>query len=799
MSAFQKMNTIKLTTLALLSSTAISGINAVSAQDATDSDDEVLFEEVIVTATRRATSTQDIPYNISAVSGATIDAARVVDASELLRSIPGVAVSDKGARNAGQVNGIRIRGLNVDSANRSDIPVTSSPTVATYINDTPVFANMMLKDLERVEVLRGPQGTLYGSGALGGAVRYITKKPVLGEFEGYMNGVLSTTAGSSGVNWIGDLVLNVPLGDTLAIRAVGSKLDGAGIIDYVNIYELDDNQVPVVPGAVTDADAVFTSVKDADTVDVDFLRISALFQPNDRFDATATYTRQSGAAGSRRASAEGEVDGLGNVYGRYEAGSVQLEPGTSDLEMFSLEINADLGFATLTSSTSYYDREGRSISENTGFYAQQGWLGGFYYNAPRPLARANRGYTDEAFIQEVRLVSSGDGPLSWIAGLYYQDQDQTADQTSTLAGYKAWASVMFPWMSDGFGYSNTDTDFQYDSLTNIKETALFGEATYDITEKFHFTAGIRYFDSKVVSDASIDLPFWNTLFAPAIVEDETSGKKDALFKLNMSYDVSDEAMIFATVSEGYRRGGSSAVPIAGAFAEDPAWLSFEADSNRNFEIGMKGGGNSLRYTVSAFYVDWNNPQLNTATTNWGFFSVANGDEATTKGVEIELEGYLSSDFHYQLGYAFVDAKLSEDFISPTGSTIATSGNRLPGVPKHMVNMAFDYTRQISSNVTMITRMDAYVQGTSENYINNASPTLGETHKGFAIVNAGVSFLLEDFDITVFAKNLFNVRGTTASYSAAYMGTAPAQNYLGNGAKAEITLPRTVGMAVTYRF
>lgn len=789
----------KVSAVALMSTTALSGVVAPSAVAQDASADDITFEEIMVTATRRAQSVQDIPYNISAVSGAAIEAAKVVDASELLRSIPGVADSDKGARNAGQVNGIRIRGLTVDSAIRSDVPVTSAPTAGTYVNDTPVFTNMMLKDLERVEVLRGPQGTLYGSGALSGAVRYITRKPVLGEFEGYVSGTLSTTAGSDGMSWTADAVVNVPLGDKFALRAVGSKVDTAGIIDYVNVYELDAGGAPVVPGAVTDTDAVFTSVEDADTIDIDFLRISALFEASDSFDATLTYTRQSDDVGARRGSAEGFVDGNGNEYGRYEAGSVQLEPSTSDLEMATLEMNVDLGFATLTSSTSYFEREGRSISENTGFYAQKNWLSGLYYNSPRPLARADRGYTDEAFVQEARLVSQTEGPISWVAGIYYQDQEQTADQVSTLAGYKAWASTVFSWMSDGFGYSDTDTDFDFDSVTRIKETALFGEVTYDVTDRFHVTGGIRYFDSDVSADARVDLPFWNTIFAPAVVEDEGSAKKDVLFKLNMSYDINDDTMMYGTISEGYRRGGATAVPITGFYAEDPAWLSYGSDSTRNFELGFKGATSDLRYTLSAFYVDWQDPQINTATSNWGFFTVANGDKARSLGLEASVEGNLSDAFHYNLGYAFVDAKLTSDFVSPTGATIAEDGNRLPGAPKHMLNIGFDYTTELSNDIQMMARVNGYIQSTSENYIDNDNATLGSTHKGFSIWGAGITFMKGDLDLTLFAKNIFNARGITAVYSEAYMGTDASQNYLGSGAKSEITLPRTIGVALRYNF
>ncbi len=275
----------KITAVALMSSTALSLSVPVMAQDTK----AVTLEEIIVTATRRATSVQDIPYNISAVSGDTIESTKMLDAAELLRSIPGVVVADRGTRNASTKNDIRIRGLNVDGAARGDYAASSAPTVATYVNDTPLFANMMLKDIERVEVLRGPQGTLYGSGALGGAVRYITKKPELGEFKGYASGSASTTKGSNGISWSGDLVLNMPVGDNFAIRAVASHVDNAGIIDYVNVYDLDAGGAPIIPGDINDNDVSFSTVEDADTGKIDFLRLSAFLQASVNWHAKVTH------------------------------------------------------------------------------------------------------------------------------------------------------------------------------------------------------------------------------------------------------------------------------------------------------------------------------------------------------------------------------------------------------------------------------------------------------------------------------------------------------------------------------
>ena len=167
-----------------------------------------LMEEVIVTATARKQSVQDIPYNISAMQGDELTAQNITTEADLLRSMSGVSVIDRGYRNSGTVNSIIIRGLNVDSGANGDIALSAVPTVSTYVDNTPMYANFVLKDIERVEVLRGPQGTLYGSGALGGTVRYITQKPSFEQFSGEIKGDVSRTNGSEGENLNFDALVN---------------------------------------------------------------------------------------------------------------------------------------------------------------------------------------------------------------------------------------------------------------------------------------------------------------------------------------------------------------------------------------------------------------------------------------------------------------------------------------------------------------------------------------------------------------------------------------------------------------
>ncbi|WP_321393569.1 TonB-dependent receptor [Emcibacter sp.] len=773
--------------------------NAAFAQEVDEGDNTMILEEIMVTASRRSERIEDIPYNISAISGATIEQANILDTAELLRSATGVSIIDRGPRNAGVVNSIRIRGLNVDGSALGDYAVSASATVSAYVNDTPMFASLLLKDIERVEVLRGPQGTLYGSGALAGTVRFITNKPELDEFSGKVGASLSKVKYSGSAGYTADMVLNVPLGDKMAFRFAGSRLDYPGLTDYRNVYELDDNGIPVAPDGILADTASYETVEDADTYDAWFGRASLYLAASDSLDITASYTRQTSDYGGRRGRTPG-LDGWGNPYEADEIGSVQLEPAEADVEVAALEVEMDFGFATLTSSTSYYDHHGSSTSENTGFYAQNGWLS-WYYNYPRPMASAERAYEDKAFIQELRLVSQGEGPLQYVVGLYYQDQDRLATQNSYLRGAKAYVDALFgfdvPWVSG-------DQDFGYRLDDNFKQKAVYGELTYSFSDQFDITGGIRVFENESTSRVFMSLPFWTGLFDDQIATNEGTESK-ALYKANATYHLSDDQIVYATFSQGYRRGGVNGVPEDGQYAEDPAYRTYQPDFVDNFEIGFKGSTDDFRYNISLFYVDWRNPQLNTATPIWAFYmggseplDGSHKNKASTKGVELEIDGWLTPEFHYSIGYAYADAKLSRDFLDQTSRTVALDGTTLPGAPKHSLNVAADYTFDLGNDMQLIVRGDGFYQSKTRNTISETS-SLTQDMPAFTIWNASATLVLEEFDVTLWAKNIFDNAGVTASFTEDYMGTLPSQGYYGNGAKEQISLPRTFGISANYRF
>ena len=435
-------------TTALIASTQVSLALAQEQATAGDATENLLLEEVIVTATARAESTQNIPYNISAISGGDIEEQNIVDSYELMRNIAGISVVDRGYRNQGHMNSIVIRGVNVDNGVNGDVGLSAVSTVATYVDNTPIFANFLLKDVERVEVLRGPQGTLYGSGALGGAVRYIMKKPDATGFDAQARGSYGKTDGSSGNNLSADVMLNFPIGANAAFRVSGGIIDNDGVIDYVNLYQLGSNGKPVVlddggqcvdnnsaslsPEEVAFNNSCYTSRKDADTVEITHLRASFLWDATDDLRFQLTYQMQDDEIGGRRSTTKG-ADYYGNVYGDDDNGSTFLEPSERDVELLNLDIGWDLGFATLTSNTSSYEHNGSGWRDNTSLWVTDrsqdstftNWFEILYTGNPRAAAYVTAGFEEEAFVQEFRLVSNTaeDSKIDWIIGGFYRDHE----------------------------------------------------------------------------------------------------------------------------------------------------------------------------------------------------------------------------------------------------------------------------------------------------------------------------------------------------------------------------------------
>ena len=773
------------------------------------------LEEIIVTASRREQRVLDVPYNISAISGAQIESLGITNSVDLLRSVPGVSVVDRGYRNDGVVNGVRIRGVNVDSAQLGDyLPAGTSP-VSTYINDTPLYANFLLKDVERVEVLRGPQGTLYGSGSLGGTVRYILREPELGKFSGTVSATASQTKHGDGIGGDGDLTLNIPLGDRFALRGTVSRLYMPGIIDYPNLYQLDANGIPVAPNGILDPAAAYTSKQHADDVSITYGRASLLWKPSDAAKVVLSYAEQKDGVGGRRQTTPAGATNyaLGGTYGDYQQGAVILEPSHRDVSLTSLEATVDLGFASLTSSTSYTDHAGSSTNDNSGFYAHHFLT--FYYNYPRSLAFKNRDYSDRSFAQELRLVSNGSGPWDYTVGLYYQDEKTNSGETDVLRGFTAWWNAYETANPAWIHYYDavaptSDRDFLYRRKEHFTNKAVFGELGYHLNPTMQVTAGVRVFeaDADVNTDIQPSLPTRSTEQLSSF----STKNSRPLFKLNYSWHFAEKDLFYVTASQGFRRGGSNAVPTSGNFLEPAAWQTYGPDRLNNYEVGIKGSEAGFNYSAAVFYIDWKDVQLNTATVTWGYYATTNAAKAKSKGLELELDGRITDHLHYTLGYTYTDATLASNALVPvlpylcappavcSGGelVIASSGNRLPAAPENTASAALDYTVPVAAQTRLNAHLGVVYQSSTLNALSG-DRNIGFTLGGFSLWDAELTLARGSWDASLTVRNLFNNDGITGLFPEGYSGSAPAIGFNGDTTRQLISLPRTVSLGLTYRF
>lgn len=748
---------------------------------------------VVVTATGRAQQAVTVPYNIQVISGQNIANEHIRNRAELLRSVAGINVINGGARDASVVNNVRMRGINTDTAMMGDYPTQAVAPVATYVNNVPIFANFLPMDINRVELLKGPQGTLYGSGSLGGTIRYILNKPQLDQFSGWVSASGSSVSGSSSIGNSESAMLNFPIGETLALRIDAKHNDFPGATDDVNLYELNADGNPVAPAGILSPEARTYVRKDADTVRQDYGRLSMLWKPTDRFSLQLNYMAQADDIGARRGMSPG-TNGYGVPYQRHEMGAVLLEPSSRHVHLTSLEATIDLGFGTLTSSTSNYEQHGRIFTDNTGFFAGAGTFSLLFYNYPRPAVASPREYSSSAFTEEIRLTSSLDGPFDYIVGLYYHDGRAFQVQDENILGFKSWWDVAFPAFQSSV---ISDHFFDYTNNSKTREVALYGQGIWHINPSLQLTFGARSFRERFTADISEFIGLYAGARS-AVSSSDTEDTRKTIFYGNLSWWFNPYNQLYATVSQGYRRGGANGVPLSGFFAEDSGWQFYKPDTVTNHEIGVKGMAGGLTYTADIYYTDWEDPQFDTNTTNWGFLAVQNFGHATVKGAEVQLQGAAGDHFRYGFGYAYTHARLTEDAYTADGLfLIANAGARLPGVSRNQLTGTASYSWHAEQGLFTL-HLDGAYQSPTQNSIG-PNKVFNFPLGGFTVWNAYLSFSLPKWTASLWVKNLGNVKGVTGEFSPAYMGPSPAQNFFGSNARLITTMPRTVGATVTFRF
>ena len=774
-------------------------------------------EDIIVTATRRSEDVTKVPYNISVVGGEQLQSRGVTTFEDLTRQISNLNVNSAGSRSLNAQRPV-MRGLNASSTNRQGAAEEQAP-VAIYLGNAPFGNLFVVDDVERVEVLRGPQGTLYGAGALGGAVRILAVEPELRKFSGAVSGSIGGVTNSSKPDWNAAIVINIPIGENAAFRASFKHQYEAGFIDKYGVFARDGGIfTPPILADPSDplSSPVLRTVKNSNYSRTNSARASFKWHPTDRLKIVAAYNfaRVTGQGGPEdNPHFSGGPDPLDPriVYpalNKYDVIISELEPYHRESHQASLDVSYDLGFATLSSTTSYTKSTG--VSNNDVAYLYESLPSSYqdYYigNPRNPRFNGYQVYDEalEAYTQELRLVSAGDGPFDYVLGGYYQHEVRDNLLPLLFPGQAEFAAAT----GQFFNVGPNGESVLLDGHSKFIDKAIYGDLTWHITSTWQVTGGTRLFWEDF--DRSLDINLYTFLLPPLNTANSSKISGKAIFKANTSFEYIPNHNVYATFSQGFRRGGANAFATVGVIRESADLLTYKPDEVENYEVGFKGRfGNLLRYTAAFFWDEWSNPQIGLLTPVNNYPVVFNGKKARSRGFELELSGKITDELSFMASYAYADAKLRESFCIPTGTAIpdpdtgdailapcgiiGNKGDRLPGSAKNSANLGLFYSRPLQNGDRIGLDLNAQYNGgilASLPLVNLPNPP---KFPSYWIANAQISWDHGPWQLALYGRNLFNERGILAR-------NLRDSEVLGTLDNIEsVTRPRSYGVTLRYEW
>ena len=780
--------------------------NTAFAQEQEAAKDKSL-EVIEVTATRRSGSVQNAPLNITALDADIMKDQNISELADVARWVPGLTITDQGGRSGSP---IIVRGLNTNSSG----PSSDGGTVATYINEIPVAIDMRLVDVERVEVLIGPQGTLYGAGTLGGAIRYMLKEPELDFTSLEVFGNVSQTQESDSIGGEGGFIFNLPLiEDTLAVRASLNIYEDPGFIDYG--YVVREPGVSLPDPDWTDSAAVnnnLKNVEDANGESTTTGRISVRFKPSETFEGTLNYFYQNQDSEGRSIVHYNTLsadNGLSDLIGEYESGYRYEEPREKENQLLSLELKADLGFAELVSATgiSNFDADGQRDQTDLLIRLDYG-----YEEFPAFSSFTREIEEQDTFTQEIRLVSQNDSDINWIVGGFYNKIESDASSQEYTPGFGDFAV-------ENFGADQSRPDqLEYYSVDRVEitESALFGEIGYQVTDKLDITVGARFYKYDVESESAVDFPLFNTLFGGAGPDDVTlnfeqneASDNGSLFKFNAKYQFTNSVMGYATISEGFRIGGSNGLapcpdplPANQAGCGNPSEMLYDADTTTNYELGFKSTWlrSRLHFNAALFNIDWDDAQVAGATEVGQLPYLSNAGSANAKGIEISSRAILSDSFSVYSTYAYTKAELTSDapfLFNSDGTDGAEDGDRLPGSSEHQFSMGVNYQTEVFNDKTLDINYGITAQSDVISRVGLRDN--GETLPGYSLSNISAKLTADEWSATVYVDNVFNKYAVTSVRRSDADITSANRTDIQRNYGYFINRPLTVGIKFNYKF
>lgn len=770
--------------LAQVDQGAPSGANAVNsdkkAAPAAAQEFSGLLEEIVVTAQKREQRLQDVPQSVSALSGDALDRLGARDFHDILLSIPGVSYSGV---EPGQSN-YSIRGV---------ATAASSPTVGIYLDDISLVtvstgfagaADPVLLDLDRVEVLKGPQGTLYGGSAMGGAIKYVSRQPVMNQTDVTAEaGVSSTQYG--GLSYNVSSVINLPLlADALAVRLGASYRLDSGYVDYVPHAQVQSWAQSATQPPAAFQPVTFPSLSPYGRDDANQRRtVAARFSAKYVSDFALTIL----PTASIQRSDKGNPEQFFTNLPHFEAAFRFNQPTRDDLDIYGLNLTQSLGSVAVTSLTGYVDRR----VEWDRDYSQ--FIGGLV-----PPLLADNSYntsntSSRTFSQELRLASSDpSAALKWTAGLYYSHQRDELNQSVDTVG------------AGNFLGTGTDITYSGDQLTSTTQEAVFGDLTYTITPRWDASVGLRWFDIKQTINGTFD----GVLNGG---HSEVDGKRstDVGFtpKVGVTYRPLDDHMLYASASKGFRPGGPNRFntdsPLCGpdfqrlGITRAPA--TFEPDRLWTYEIGSKNEFAPAHLVVNGavYYTDWKKIQQAVRLLSCGFQFTGNVGAATIKGAELSAESAVGGGVSLGGTASYADTRIT----ASAPGVSAQVGQPVLDTPKWMGSLYGDYEFLRSTAWRANFRAEYQYHGSNLRSFESLAPvtypdgTSGQIpdatqiQQAYHVINTSVRFTNGTWQYRLYCDNLTNA----APLLDFARGTS-------SGASIATTLrPRTIGVSLKTSF
>ena len=715
------------------------------------------LQEVVVTARKVSERLQDVPLAITALTGETLEETGAITLQDIGREVPGLSVV---SASPGQ-NELIIRGISGGNT-------IGGTTAGFYIDEVPLVGLLVsgmdpvLYDLNRVEVLRGPQGTLYGASSLGGTVKYVTNQPNLNSTQGNVKLTLSDTEGG-GFNREVDGIVNQPLAEGYAaLRFVGFYRDYDG---YIDRYETDpNNYLAVLPGPI------FRNVNTERTYGG---RLSAEVKPTDTFTVVSSVLYQSTHLG-----APFTFDDPPGSFDNPIQSRLASEPASDIATLYTLTATGDLGPVHITSATGYFDREFASTEDASKQL--------YYFFSPQPQTYVypNPLYTTETthnLTEELRANVSVER-LHLLAGAFYSHVDGAiSEYWPTPAGY-----------AQAFGNPFAGDPWIYFGTLHLvdRQKALFGELNFDVTQKLQLTVGTRVFrqnQSMVFPQAGV--------FNGGVSNSFTAGGKasGSTPKYALSYHITPDVLTYVSAAKGFREGGEIGLlpnlcdANLAALGLPPTLSTFGPDTVWSYEVGAKTAWMDHKLTVNSalYYIKWQNIQQ-TIELNCGYAFTGNIGTAVSKGAELEMQYQSGSGLLLTLGGAFNQAQLTSTVAGAQGQV----GNTLENSPKWNGAASIEYHREFGPNLSGFGRFD--INTTSHEYNNFVYTNIYSQDAGYSLANIRFGVRRSRWQSSLFVLNLFDKHAETA------LPISSAAD-LPNQRRFSLNRPRTVGLDVRFQF